>query len=140
MLIRAAEIFGFHMATTDLRQSSDRHEAVIAELLAAVRLEPDYSALQEHARIQLLLRLLADPRPLRAPNIAYSDSLRDELAVFETARVLREKIGAECIRHYIISHTESVSDLLEVILLQKECGLLAGNSARVGARDGATST
>ena len=126
MLIRAVEIFGFHMATTDLRQSSDRHEAVIAELLAAVRLERDYSALQEHARIQLLLRLLADPRPLRAPNIAYSESLRDELAVFETARVLREKIGAECIRHYIISHTESVSDLLEVILLQKECGLLQG--------------
>jgi phosphoenolpyruvate carboxylase len=27
-------------------------------------------------------------------------------------------------RHYIISHTESVSDLLEVLLLQKEVGLL----------------
>jgi phosphoenolpyruvate carboxylase len=125
-LIRAAEIFGFHMATTDLRQSSDRHEAVIAELLAAVRLEADYSALPEQARIDLLLRLLADPRPLRAPNIAYSDGLREELAVFETARTLRESIGANCIRHYIISHTESVSDLLEVIVLQKECGLLRG--------------
>ena len=125
-LIRAVEIFGFHMATTDLRQSSDRHEAVIAELLAAVRITPDYSALPEQARIDLLLRLLADPRALRAPNIAYSDSLREELRVFETARLLRERIGADCILHYIISHTESVSDLLEVMVLQKECGLFHG--------------
>ncbi len=125
-LIRSAEIFGFHMATTDLRQNSDRHEAVVAELVAAVRIEAYYKALPEAARIKLLLRLLADPRPLRAPNIAYSEGLQIELAVFETARELRGKIGPECIRHYIISHTESVSDLLEVMVLQKECGLFHG--------------
>jgi phosphoenolpyruvate carboxylase len=125
-LIRAIDVFGFHMATTDLRQSSDQHEAVLKELLAAVRIAPDYSALAEDERVALLLRLLADPRPLRAPNLTYSDSLRSELAVFETARVAREKFGAGVIRHYIISHTESVSDLLEVMVLQKECGLLHG--------------
>ncbi len=125
-LIRAVEIFGFHMATTDLRQNSDRHEAVVAELLAAVRIEPDYSALPEELRVKLLLRVLGDPRPLRAPHLDYSQSLRDELAVFEAARDLRQRIGAECIRHYIISHTESVSDLLEVMVLQKECGLFHG--------------
>jgi phosphoenolpyruvate carboxylase len=99
---------------------------VVAELLAAARLAEDYSALPEAERIALLLRLLADPRPLRAPNVAYSDLVQGELAVFETAKRLRETIGAQTIRHYIISHTESVSDLLEVILLQKECGLLRG--------------
>jgi phosphoenolpyruvate carboxylase len=125
-LIRAVDIFGFHMATTDLRQNSDRHEAVVAELLAAVRIEPDYSSLPEQQRINLLLRVLADPRPLRAPHLDYSQSLQEELAVFEAARDLRRQIGAECIRHYIISHTESVSDLLEVIVLQKECGLFHG--------------
>ena len=125
-LIRAVDVFGFHMATTDLRQSSDQHEAVLGELLAAVRIAPDYSALSENERVALLLKLLADPRPLRAPNIAYSEGLRSELAVFETARIVREKFGAAAIRHYIISHTESVSDLLEVMVLQKECGLLHG--------------
>jgi phosphoenolpyruvate carboxylase len=125
-LILSAEIFGFHMATTDLRQNSDRHEAVVAELVAAVRIETDYKALPEDARVKLLLRLLADPRPLRVSNIAYSEDLQEELAVFETTKRLREKIGPECIRHYIISHTESVSDLLEVMVLQKECGLLHG--------------
>jgi phosphoenolpyruvate carboxylase len=131
-LIRAVEIFGFHMATTDLRQNSDRHEAVIAELLAKVRIEPDYSALPEQGRIDLLLRLLADPRPLRVPQLDYSASLRHELAVFETARELRRSIGPESIRHYIISHTESVSDLLEVMVLQKECGLLHGTLDETG--------
>jgi phosphoenolpyruvate carboxylase len=32
----------------------------------------------------------------------------------------------QAIRHYIISHTEAVSDLLEAMLLQKEVGLLRG--------------
>ncbi|MCI4679261.1 phosphoenolpyruvate carboxylase [Rhodoblastus acidophilus] len=125
-LIRAVDVFGFHLATTDLRQNSDRHEAVLKELLAAVRIVPDYSALSEDERVALLLRLLADPRPLRAPNIAYSEASRSELAVFETARLAREIFGAATIRHYIISHTESVSDLLEVMVLQKECGLMHG--------------
>jgi len=125
-LIRAVEVFGFHLATTDLRQSSDQHEAVLAELLAAIRMEADYSALPEAEKVKLLLRLLADPRPLRVPHFEYSENLRSELAVFETARYLRELVGPQTIIHYIISHTESVSDLLEVIVLQKECGLMHG--------------
>ena len=52
-----------------------------------------------------------------------------ELAVFESARTLRERFGPHAIRHYIISHTETVSDLLEVLLLQKEAGLLHGTLA-----------
>ncbi len=125
-LIRAVDVFGFHMATTDLRQSSDRHEAVLAELLAAARVEADYSALPEAEKIPLLLRLLAEPRRLRIPDQAYAPETVSELAVLETARDLRHKIGAGAIRHAIISHTESVSDLLELMLLQKECGLLRG--------------
>jgi phosphoenolpyruvate carboxylase len=125
-LIRAVEVFGFHLATTDLRQSSDQHELVVAELLAAAKVEPDYLALDETARRALLLRLLAEPRPLRVPSIAYSALTASELAIFETARRLRADFGPEAIRHYIISHTETVSDLLEVLLLQKECGLMRG--------------
>ncbi len=64
-LIRAVEVFGFHLATTDLRQNSDRHEAVLAELLAIARIEPDYAALPRGAKQQLLLSLLQDPRALR---------------------------------------------------------------------------
>ena len=125
-LIRAVEVFGFHLATVDLRQSSDQHEAVVAELLAQARLAPDYTALDETAKRALLLRQLCDARPLRVPGAAYTEHSRAELAIFETARLMRERFGAQAIRHYIISHTESVSDLLEVLLLQKETGLLRG--------------
>ncbi len=125
-LIRAVEVFGFHLATVDLRQSSDQHEAVIAELLSTARIEPDYSRLDEPARCAVLLRMLADARPLRVLGTPYSQLASDELAIFETARLMRQRYGTQAIRHYIISHTESVSDLLEVLLLQKEVGLMTG--------------
>jgi len=125
-LIRAVEVFGFHLATVDLRQSSDKHEEVLAELLTTARVEKHYPQLDEHAKQALLLGLLNDARPLRVPGAAYSAHTLSELAIFETARRMLASFGRQAIRHYIISHTESVSDLLEVLLLQKEVGLLQG--------------
>lgn len=125
-LIRAVQVFGFHLATIDLRQSSDKHEEVVRELLATARIESDYSALDEQAKRSLLLKLLDDARPLRVVDAAYSDHARSELAIFETAKTARKRYGQAAIFHYIISHTESVSDLLEVLLLQKETGLMQG--------------
>ncbi len=118
-LIRAVEVFGFHLATVDLRQSSDRHEETLAELMAKAGVEGDYAALDESDKRALLLRLLGEARPLRLPFETYSERATSEFGVFETARRLRAAYGAEAIRHYIISHTETVSDLLEVLLLQK---------------------
>ena len=125
-LIRAVEVFGFHLATVDLRQSSDKHEEVVAELLATARVEANYSALDEAAKRTLLLGLLNDARPLRVHGVDYSAHAQGELAIFAAAKVMRERFGHEAIRHYIISHTETVSDLLEVLLLQKEVGLVRG--------------
>ncbi|HPO20647.1 MAG TPA: phosphoenolpyruvate carboxylase, partial [Rubrivivax sp.] len=125
-LQRAVQVFGFHLATVDLRQSSDRHAAVLAELLRCARIEPDYEALDEMQRRALLLRLLDDARGLRVRDAEYSQASRGELAVFEAAVDMRRRYGAQALRHCVISHTEDVSDLLEVLLLQKECGLLHG--------------
>jgi phosphoenolpyruvate carboxylase len=125
-LIRAVQVFGFHLATIDLRQSSDQHEAVLAELLRVARIEGDYAALDETRKRKLLLTLLDDARPLRVIGHAYSDFAAGELAVLETARAGLQRYGREAIRHAIISHTEDVSDLLELLLLLKECGLVQG--------------
>jgi phosphoenolpyruvate carboxylase len=125
-LIRAVQVFGFHLATVDLRQSSDKHEEVIAELLATARIEKNYSALTETAKRALLIKLLNDTRPLRVVDAIYSAHAQSELAIFEAARTSRQRFGKAAILHYIISHTESVSDLLEVLLLQKEVGLMHG--------------
>jgi phosphoenolpyruvate carboxylase len=123
-LIRAVEVFGFHLATVDLRQSSDKHEEVVAELLAIARVAPNYHQLDEAAKRTLLIKLLNDARPLRVHGAHYSDHAVAELAIFSMAQRMRHRFGNEAIRHYIISHTESVSDLLEVLLLQKEVGLV----------------
>ena len=125
-LIRAVDVFGFHLATVDLRQSSDKHEEVVAELLAVARIEANYARLDEAAKRALLIGLLNDARSLRVIGATYSAHAESELAIFEAARTARERFGREAIRHYIISHTETVSDLLEVLLLQKEVGLMQG--------------
>ncbi len=125
-LIRAVDVFGFHLATVDLRQSSDQHELVVAELMRMAGVCDDYLALDEATRVQMLVSLLAQARPLRIPGAQYSELANKELAVFEAAAQVRARFGADAVRQYIVSHTETVSDLLEVYLLQKETGLMTG--------------
>ena len=130
-LLRAVQVFGFHLATVDLRQSSDKHEAVVAELLRVARIEADYAALDEAARRALLLGVLER----RAAAARRRERARRRLQRGEPRRARRSsrrpprccgRFGREALRHYIISHTESVSDLLEVLVLLKEAGLLRG--------------
>ncbi len=122
-LIRAVETFGFHLATLDMRQNSVIHESVVAELLKAAGVEEDYLALDEDARVALLTRELASPRPLTSPYATYSEQTASELAILQAAAEAHARYGRECIRHYIVSMAQSVSDLLEVHLLLKEAGL-----------------
>ncbi|KUZ62506.1 phosphoenolpyruvate carboxylase [Burkholderia ubonensis] len=137
-LARAAEVFGFHLASIDLRQSSDIHEAVVAELFARAGVVADYASLAEEDKLTALLAALADPRPLRSPYFEYSALAQSELGVFEKARAVRAQFGPRAVRNYIISHTETVSDLVEVLLLQKETGLLDGafGAKHGGAKNG----
>ncbi len=133
-LIRAVKVFGFCLSTVDLRQSSDKHEAVMAELLAVAQVEVNYAQLDEASKCALLQRLLQEARPLRVVGAQYGELARSELAIFEMAKTMRARYGNEAIIHYIISHTETVSDLLEVLLLQKEVGLMQGTLEQPDAR------
>lgn len=123
-LKRASDIFGFHLATLDMRQSSDVHERVLAELFGRANVERDYAGLPEQAKVELLLAELGRPRLLYSPYLDYSTETASELKILRVARDIRQRYGERAIRNYIISHTETVSDLLEVLLLQKETGLL----------------
>ena len=122
-LIRAVEVFGFHLATLDLRQNSAVHERVVAEMLAKAGVCDDYAALGEDARVMLLRQELATARPLTSPFADYSEETASELAIVRAAAAAHATYGAACIRQYIVSMTKSVSDLLEVHLLLKEVGL-----------------
>ncbi|MEO7031316.1 MAG: phosphoenolpyruvate carboxylase [Herbaspirillum sp.] len=137
-LQRACEIFGFHLAALDMRQTSDVHERVLTELLQKSGVTDDYSKLQETEKIELLLREIDNPRPLHSPFHTYSDETSSELAILNAAHNIRQRYGARAIRNYIISHTETVSDLLEVLLLQKETGLLHRETTDAGHAGNAT--
>ncbi len=131
ILRRAADVFGFHLAAVDLRQNSDVHERVIHELCKTADVNPDYLALDEDARVALLRTEIASPRPLSSPHIAYSEESVKELAVARTAAVGRAHYGTAAAPHYIISKAASVSDLLEVLVLLKEVGLLHPHENRL---------
>ncbi|WP_300454550.1 phosphoenolpyruvate carboxylase [Accumulibacter sp.] len=128
-LRRAARVFGFHLATLDLRQNSEVHEQVVAELLEAASPGTGYRGRDEAGRIELLLREISSTRPLASPHLSYSDATRDELEIFRTAADAHRAYGRQALQNYIISKTDGVSDLLEVALLLKECGLLLPQSA-----------
>ncbi|HVJ00453.1 MAG TPA: phosphoenolpyruvate carboxylase [Sphingomonas sp.] len=122
-LIRAVETFGFHLATLDMRQNSAVHERVVAELFRVAGIEADYTALDEDARVALLRRELANPRPLSSPYADYSDETRSELAILHAAAEAHRRYGKAAIVNYCVSMAMSVSDLLEVNLLLLEAGL-----------------
>ena len=124
-LDRAVEVFGFHLAALDLRQNSGVHEQVVAELLRLAGVHGDYAALAEPERIALLRRELAGPRLLYSRHLDYSATAAGELEILRTAADIHRRFGAAAIQNYVISHCESVSDLLETGLLLKEVGLLA---------------
>ncbi len=123
-LKRAAEIFGFHLASLDMRQSSDVHERVLSELMAQADIVPAYHELNEEEKIKLLLSELSHPRLMCSPYLTYSAETESELNVLRCAKEIRQRFGPRSVRNYIISHTETVSDLLELMVLQKETGLL----------------
>jgi phosphoenolpyruvate carboxylase len=123
-LLRAAAIFGFHLAALDMRQHSGVHERVVTELFACGTRRTGYAGLDEHERREWLLQELALPRLLRSPYLRYSDDVARELAILDTAEQMHRRFGAQAVPNYIVSKADSVSDLLEVALLLKEAGLL----------------
>jgi phosphoenolpyruvate carboxylase len=122
-LIRSVEIFGFHLATLDMRQNSVVHERVIAELFKAAGVEADYLGLDEDARVALLLAELSHNRPLADEWHDYSEETAKELAIMRAAALAQARFGKAAITTYNISQTESVSDMLEVYVMVKQAGM-----------------
>jgi phosphoenolpyruvate carboxylase len=128
-LRRAVAVFGFHLASLDLRQTSDVHRRSVAELFDTV-LPTGYVDLTETQRIELLRAELRTPRPLASQFLGYSAETASELAIIDAAAEAQRRYGAAAIPHYVISQTASVSHILDVALLLKEAGMLR-------SRDGA---
>jgi phosphoenolpyruvate carboxylase len=123
-LREAVHVFGFHLSGLDLRQNSDVHEEVIAELLAWAGVHPDYRSLSEPDRVELLAAELATKRPLVSPGAQLSELARKELDITAAAARAVRVFGPQAVPNYIISMCQSVSDMLEAAIFLKEAGLL----------------
>lgn len=123
-LREAVRVFGFHLSGLDMRQNSEVHEQVIAELLAWAGVHPDYASLSEDERVALLAAEIGTRRPLIGPGADLSELAAKELGIVAAAARAVRVFGAEAVPNYIISMCQSVSDMLEAAVLLKEAGLL----------------
>lgn len=122
-VIRQVDLFGFHLASLDIRNHSGEHESAIKEIFKKVGTVEDYSALNEEDKIATLTRVLEDPRPLVS---IYDEFTPETLEVVNTFRMIKraqDTFGLRAIEVYLISMTENASDILEVLVLAKEAGL-----------------
>jgi phosphoenolpyruvate carboxylase len=122
-LICQAEIFGFHLATLDLRQHSERHVQALTEVFARYGLAADYASLPEGEKARMLTAELAGGRPLTPAQLDFSDDTNETLSLFRLVRRARERIGPAAIKHYIISMATGASDVLAVLLMARDAGV-----------------
>src|SRR6266581_988579 len=127
-LLDQAEIFGFHLATLDLRQHAERHTSALAEVFARYGLGEDYSQWPEERREELLTRELLNPRPLSG-RLDFSEATNETLEVFRLARRAHERLGPRATDTYIVSMTRGPSDVLAVLLMAKDAGVADRHAA-----------
>ncbi len=121
-LIRNVQVFGFHLATLDVRQHSARHRAAIAEIFASYGIFADYQALAEQDKVRVLTNEILNLRPFTA-QLHFSAETNETIALFRLIRRAKDEVDEDAIQTYIISMTYAVSNVLEVLLLAKDAGL-----------------
>ncbi|RXI96473.1 phosphoenolpyruvate carboxylase [Anaerobacillus alkaliphilus] len=122
-LIRQVELFGFHLSTLDIRNHSGEHETAIAEILKAIKITENYGNLSEDEKVSILEQILNEPRPLLLSIEDYSTETQTVLNVFKMIKKAHQEFGRRSIEVYLVSMTQSSSDLLEVLVLAKEAGI-----------------
>ena len=129
-VIRHVEVFGFHLATMDVRDHSRRHGAAVAEILKTAGIGSDYATLAQPEKIALLNELIESPRPVVPRALAtFEPATREVIETFlEVSLQMREHDPA-AIGSYVISSAETASDVLEVLFLMKETDLASAGGA-----------
>jgi len=117
-VIRQARTFGLHLAKLDIRQESNKHEDAMDAITTHLGLG-SFKSWSEDERMAFLLKELESKRPLLPTDLPMSDEVSDVINTFKMlAQLPGDSLGA-----YIISMAHTASDVLVVVLLQKECGV-----------------
>ncbi|MBZ8179329.1 phosphoenolpyruvate carboxylase [Oscillatoria salina] len=123
-LITQVEIYGFKLAQLDMRQESSRHSEAIEDIACYLQLiHKPYNELSESEKSLWLATELQTRRPLIPAELPFAERTCEAIATFRMLRRLQQEFGTEICQTYIISMSEDVSDVLEVLLLAKEAGL-----------------
>jgi phosphoenolpyruvate carboxylase len=123
--LRRVDVFGFHLASLDVRQHSSVHDRVVGELLARGGRD-GYLERDEAGRRQLLGEVLAQPITPERDWDGISADGQELLATLEVIGRARRELGPRACERYVISFTREVSDLLEVVFLARAAGLAPG--------------
>jgi phosphoenolpyruvate carboxylase len=118
---RAIETFGFQVATLDVREHSSKHRETITELFSLV--DVDYQSLDPEQRAAVLASELDGARPLSGITTELTEESARTLGTFHAIREAKLRYGEQAIESYIVSMTESASDVLEAAILGREAGL-----------------
>ena len=118
--IRRAHCFGIYLLKLDIRQDSERHADVIAEICQYLSLG-DYKRWDENQKIAFLTKELASKRPL-LPNAWQADwqPQADVQEVLDTCHTIANN-DRDAFGIYIISMASNASDVLAVQLLLQQC-------------------
>ncbi len=122
-LVRQVEIFGFHLASLDLRQHSARHASALGEVMARYGLLPGFAEAPEPERARVLTAEILAGRPFAPHRLDFSAETNETLEVFRLARRAHERIGPAAVESYVVSMTRGPSDLLSVLLMARDAGI-----------------
>ncbi len=120
------EIFGFHLATLDVRQNSEFHDKAISQLLVAAGVADgeNYGSWQEEKRLEFLNAELTSSRPFLHDDLRLGGEADEVLNCYRVLVRHRSEWGSAGLGALIVSMTRQLSDLLGVYLLGREAGLM----------------
>jgi len=117
-IIRQIRCFGMSLVRTDIRQEATKHTELMAVITQSMGLG-DYAAWSEQQRQQFLVTELQQGRRLIADAVYQEPSVQDTVQTLKLLVDLpRDSLGS-----YIISMSSAPSDVLAVVLLQRQFGL-----------------
>ena len=117
-LIRRAYSFGLNLARLDIRQESKRHSKLMKSICKHLGLG-NFEEWTEEEKISFLSNEFKSKRPLISKNISLDKDDRETWSTFK----MIAKLPRECLGAYIISMSSKASDILTVLVLQKEAGI-----------------
>ncbi|HVD97005.1 MAG TPA: phosphoenolpyruvate carboxylase [Cytophagaceae bacterium] len=118
-IISKIEMFGLYFASLDIRQDSSIHKQTIEYIAEHTDALPkNYKTLSDNDKITALLKV----KEALDPDTIENELYRDTIYTMGAIQTIQKFNGEEGCHRYIISHTTSALDVMEVYALFHLCG------------------